>query len=184
VTDHIDRFTENGLRLESGAEIEADVIVTATGLQLLFLGGIDVAVDGEKLIPADHLTYKGMMLEGVPNLAVAIGYTNASWTLKCDLTCDYVCRLLNRMHESGSSECVARNRDATVAEGTMLGLTSGYIQRSAHLLPKQGGRYPWKVHQSYLRDYRALKMTPVDDGFMEFGAAPATRPADELTLAS
>ncbi len=88
------------------------------------------------------------------------------------------------MHESGSSECVARNRDATVAEGTMLGLTSGYIQRSAHLLPKQGAQYPWKVHQSYLRDYRALKMTPVDDGFMEFGAVPATRPDDELTLAS
>ena len=184
VTDHIERFTEKGLRLESGAELEADVVVTATGLQLLFLGGIDVAVDGETLNPADHLTYKGMMLEGVPNLAIAIGYTNVSWTLKCDLTCDYVCRLLNRMHESGSRECVARNRDATVAEGTMLGLTSGYIQRSAHLLPKQGARYPWKVHQSYLRDYRALKMTPVDDGFMEFDEVPATRPDDELTLAS
>src|SRR6185437_1539125 len=183
VTDHIERFTEKGLRLESGRELETDVIVTATGLQLLFLGGIDVAVDGEKVNPADHLTYKGMMLEGVPNLAVAIGYTNASWTLKCDLTCDYVCRLLNYMHEHGLSECVARNHDDTVVDGTMLGLTSGYIRRSAHLLPKQGSSYPWKVHQSYLRDYRALKMTPVDDGFMEFSAAPANRPADELTLA-
>jgi cation diffusion facilitator CzcD-associated flavoprotein CzcO len=182
VTDHIERFTEKGLRLESGTELEADVVVTATGLQLLFLGGIDVTVDGEQVNPAEHLTYKGMMLEGVPNLAIAIGYTNASWTLKCDLTCDYVCRLLNHMHEGGLSECVARNNDHTVADGTMLGLTSGYIQRSAHLLPKQGARYPWKVHQSYLRDYRALKMTPVDDGFVEFGAAPATRPDDELTL--
>jgi cation diffusion facilitator CzcD-associated flavoprotein CzcO len=183
VTDHIERFTEKGLLLESGTELDADVVVTATGLQLLFLGGIDVAVDGETVNPADHLTYKGMMLEGVPNLAVAIGYTNASWTLKCDLTCDYVCRLLNHMHEHALTESVARNRDATAVEGTMLGLTSGYIQRSAHLLPKQGAHYPWRVHQSYLRDYRALKMTPVDDGFMEFGAAPATRPADELTLA-
>jgi monooxygenase len=184
VTDHIDRFTEKGLRLESGTELEADVVVTATGLQLLFLGGIDVAVDGETVNPADHLTYKGMMLEGVPNLAVAIGYTNASWTLKCDLTCDYVCRLLNHMHENRLRMCVARNRDETVADGTMLGLTSGYIQRSAHLLPKQGARYPWKVHQSYLRDYRALKMSPVDDGFMEFGTAPVARAPSELTLAS
>ncbi len=184
VTDHVERFTEKGLRLKSGAELEADVIVTATGLQLLFLGGIDVSVDGVKLNPAEHLTYKGMMLEGVPNLAIAIGYTNASWTLKCDLTCDYVCRLLNHMNEHGLGTCVARNHDATTVEGTMLGLTSGYIQRSAHLLPKQGASYPWKVHQSYLRDYRALKMKPVDDGFMEFGAAPVTRGADELMLAA
>jgi cation diffusion facilitator CzcD-associated flavoprotein CzcO len=183
VTDHIERFTEKGLLLESGTELQADVVVTATGLQLLFLGGIDVSVDGEKVDPADHLTYKGMMLEGVPNLAVAIGYTNASWTLKCDLTCDYVCRLLTHMHEHGLTECVARNRDATLVEGTLLGLTSGYIQRSAHLLPKQGASYPWRVHQSYLRDYRALKMNPVDDGFMEFAATPAARAADDLTLA-
>jgi cation diffusion facilitator CzcD-associated flavoprotein CzcO len=183
VTDHIERFTEKGVRLESGTELEADVVVTATGLQLLFLGGINVSVDGATLDPADHLTYKGMMLEGVPNLAVAMGYTNASWTLKCDLTCDYVCRLLNHMHEHGLRECVARNTGDTVVDGTMLGLTSGYIQRSAHLLPKQGASYPWKVHQSYLRDYRALKMTPVDDGYMAFGAGPAPRAADELTVA-
>jgi cation diffusion facilitator CzcD-associated flavoprotein CzcO len=183
VTDHIERFTEKGVRLESGAELEADVVVTATGLQLLFLGGINVSVDGATLDPADHLTYKGMMLEGVPNLAVAMGYTNASWTLKCDLTCDYVCRLLNHMHEHGLRECVARNTGDTVVDGTMLGLTSGYIQRSAHLLPKQGASYPWKVHQSYLRDYRALKMTSVDDGYMAFGAGPAPRAADELTVA-
>lgn len=184
VTDRIEHFTKKGLRLESGAELEADVIVTATGLQLLFLGGIDVAVDGEKLNPAEHLTYKGMMLEGVPNLAIAVGYTNASWTLKCDLTCDYVCRLLNHMHEHGLRTCVPRDHDHAGAEGTLMGLTSGYIQRSTHLLPKQGASYPWKVHQSYLRDYRALKMTPVDDGFMEFHAGPATRRADELTLAA
>jgi cation diffusion facilitator CzcD-associated flavoprotein CzcO len=184
VTDRIEHFTESGLLLASGTELEADVVVTATGLELLFLGGIDVRRDGEKVNPADHVTYKGMMLEGVPNLAVAIGYTNASWTLKCDLTCDYVCRLLNHMRDGGLRECVARNHDDTVVVGTMLGLTSGYIQRSAHLLPKQGDRYPWKVHHSYLRDYRALKLTPVDDGYMEFRAAPAPRAAGELAAAA
>ena len=142
--------------------------MTATGLELLFLGGIELSVDGAVVDPATRLTYKGMMIEGVPNMAVALGYTNASWTLKCDLTCDYVCRLLNHMHERGQTECVARNRDASVASGPILGLTSGYIQRSAHLLPKQGSKYPWKVHQSYLRDYRALKMSDIEDAVMEF----------------
>ncbi|HWD54590.1 MAG TPA: NAD(P)/FAD-dependent oxidoreductase [Acidimicrobiales bacterium] len=190
VTDHIERFTEKGIALSSGTQLEADVVVTATGLQLLFLGGIALTVDGSPVDPADHLTYKGMMLEGVPNLAIAIGYTNASWTLKCDLTCDYVCRLLNHMHEHGFAASVARNHDDDALEETMLGLTSGYIQRSAHLLPKQGAHYPWRVHMSYLRDYRALKMTPVDDGFMEFGGSaaapdlPATRSTDELAVVS
>jgi monooxygenase len=168
VTDRIERFTETGILLTSGAELQADIIVTATGLELLFLGGIALSVDGQVVDPASRLTYKGMMLEGVPNLAIAIGYTNASWTLKCDLTCDYVCRLLNHMHERGETECVARNRDASAASGPILGLTSGYIQRSAHLLPKQGSKHPWQVHQSYLRDYRALKMSDIDDPVMEF----------------
>jgi cation diffusion facilitator CzcD-associated flavoprotein CzcO len=171
VTDTVERFTPKGLLLTSGAELEADVIVTATGLQLLFLGGMALTVDGEAVDPATRLTYKGMMLEGVPNLAVAIGYTNASWTLKCDLTCDYVCRLLNHMRARDLAECVPRNTDEAVEEGAMLTLTSGYIERSAHLLPKQGSKHPWRVHQSYLRDFRALKMTPVDDQYMEFRAA-------------
>jgi hypothetical protein len=119
----------------------------------------------------------------VPNLAIAIGYTNASWTLKCDLTCDYVCRLLNHMHEHGLTGCVARDHDSAVASGPMLGLTSGYIQRSAHLLPKQGATYPWKVHQSYLRDYRALKMSAIEDSIMEF-SAPAVVAGEPATLAS
>ena len=179
VTDHIERFTEKGLRLTSGDELEADIIVTATGLQLLFLGGIALSVDGEAVDPASRLTYKGMMLEGVPNMAIAIGYTNASWTLKCDLTCDYVCRLLNHMHEQGQTQCVPRNNDGSVGSGPILGLTSGYIQRSAHLLPKQGSVHPWKVHQSYLRDYRALKMGEIDDSFMEF-TGPVTEPVVPL----
>jgi cation diffusion facilitator CzcD-associated flavoprotein CzcO len=184
VTDHIERFTPNGVLLASGSELEADVVVTATGLQLLFLGGIDLTLDGATVNPAERLTYKGMMLEGIPNLAIAIGYTNASWTLKCDLTCDYVCRLLNHMHERGLTEAVPRDHDGSMADETMMGLTSGYIQRSAHLLPKQGTKYPWRVHMSYLRDYRALKMTPVDDGYMEFRTVPTGERVDELAVAA
>ncbi len=172
VTDHIERFTERGLLLTSGCELEADIIVTATGLELLFLGDIALSVDGAAVDPATRLTYEGMMLEGVPNMAIAIGYTNASWTLKCDLTCGYVCRLLNHMHGHGLTECVPRNREAVVGSEPILGLTSGYIQRSVHLLPKQGSNDPWRVHQSYLRDYRALKMSDIDDSVMEF-AGPA-----------
>jgi hypothetical protein len=117
---------------------------------------------------ASRLTYKGMMLEDVPNMAFAIGYTNASWTLKCDLTCDYVCRLLNHMHETGLRQCAPHNADASMSATPILGLQSGYIQRKAHLLPKQGTKFPWQVHQSYLRDFRALKMSDVDDAVMQF----------------
>jgi monooxygenase len=179
VTDKIERFTQTGILLTSGEEVEADIIVTATGLELLFLGGIVLGVDGEGIDPSTRLTYKGMMIEGVPNLALAIGYTNASWTLKCDLTCDYVCRLLNYMRARGFTRCVARNRDASATSGPILGLTSGYIQRSAHLLPKQGVAHPWKVHQSYLRAYRALKMRDVDDSVMEFSGSRAPEEALE-----
>jgi monooxygenase len=167
VTDHIDTFTETGLRLRSGAELPADIVVSATGLELLFMGGLAVSVDGEDVDPAERLTYKGMMLEGVPNLALAIGYTNASWTLKCDLTCDYVCRLLNRMRQTGLRQATAHNRDTAVSASPLLGLTSGYVQRSTDLFPKQGSKDPWQVRQSYLRDYRALKMGDLEDDAME-----------------
>jgi monooxygenase len=181
VTDTVVRFTEHGVLPASGQELEADIIVTATGLELLFLGGIALRVDGEVIDPSTRLTYKGMMIEGVPNLALAIGYTNASWTLKCDLTCDYVCRLLNYMRARGLTRCVARNLDDSAASGPILGLTSGYIQRSAHLLPKQGTKHPWKVHQSYLRDYRALKMSDIDDSIMEFsGSLTPDKPLESV----
>ncbi len=199
VTDHIERFTPNGIRLESwhGARCRRRGDRHRSGAAVP-RAAFRRRAGGRRgrSNPADHLTYKGMMLEGVPNLAIAVGYTNASWTLKCDLTCDYVARLLNHMHAHGLAGCVARNHEDAAVEGTMLGLTSGYIQRSAHLLPKQGAHYPWRVHMSYLRDYRALKMTPVDDGYMDFGGSlaaparaaipptPATLPADELTTVS
>jgi monooxygenase len=179
VTDHVDTFTETGIRVTSGEEIDADIVVSATGLELLFVGGIDVTVDGEEVDVSSRLTYKGMMLEGLPNLAVAIGYTNASWTLKCDLTCAYVTRLLNHLHTTGLRQCTPLNSDASVTAEPLLGLNSGYIQRAADRFPKQGSRFPWQVHQSYLRDYRAMKLSRIDDGAMAFSnPAPArTRPA-------
>ena len=168
VTDHIDTFTETGVRLESGAELDADIIVTATGLELLFIGGIELTVDGEKVDVPSLLTYKGMMLEGVPNAALAVGYTNASWTLKCDLTTQYVTRLLNHMRTTGLRQCTAVNNDPAVVEQPLLSLSSGYVMRAAGKFPKQGSRHPWQVYQSYLRDYRALRMSGIEDDAMVF----------------
>jgi monooxygenase len=168
VTDHVESFTETGLLLKSGATLEADIVVTATGLELLFIGGIALSVDGEPVELPSRLTYKGMMLEAVPNLALAVGYTNASWTLKCDLTCHYVCRLLNHMRTTGLRQCAPINTDTDVVARPLLGLSSGYIQRSADRFPKQGSKFPWQVHQSYLRDYRALMMRGITDDAMVF----------------
>lgn len=168
VTDGIDRFTSTGVKLSSGAELEADVVVTATGLDMLFIGGIDVSVDGESVDPGSRLLYKGMMVEGVPNLAVALGYANASWTLKADLTSRYVCRLLDHMRATGMRQCTALNRTAHQVEGSVLGLSSGYLQRAADQMPRQGSVFPWRVHQSYLRDHRALKRSPLSDDAMVF----------------
>jgi len=173
VTDHIDSFTPTGLLLRSGIELDADVIVTATGLELLFLGGIELSVDGDKVDPSERLAYKGMMLEGVPNLSMAMGYTNASWTLKSDLTCDYVCRILNRLRRTGTVRCTPVNHGTASTGEPLLGLSSGYIQRAAALLPKQGAEDPWQVHQSYLQDYRILKRGGIDDALEFSRPAPA-----------
>jgi monooxygenase len=184
VTDHIDHFTPTGIALVSGEHLEADIVVTATGLEMLFMGGISVSVDGEDVDAPSRLTYKGMMLEGVPNMALAIGYTNASWTLKCDLTCDYVCRLLNHMRSVGADFCVPHNSDPTVTAEPLLDLTSGYIVRAADRFPKQGSRAPWRVYQSYLADRKALKRAPVDDGVMQFGRRVANVAEEPVAPAS
>jgi monooxygenase len=168
VTDTIDTFTEKGIRVSSGEELEADIVVSATGLQMLFVGGVDVTVDGEKVDVPNRYVYKGMMLEGVPNAAIAIGYTNASWTLKTDLTCQYVMRLLNHMRANGMRQCTPVNSDPTLTEAPLLGLTSGYIRRAQDQFPKSGSRFPWQVHQSFVRDYRAMTMKPVVDDAMVF----------------
>lgn len=172
VTDTIDRFTPSGVRLGSGKELEADIIVTATGLDMLFMGGIELTVDDEKVDVSQRMTYKGMMLEDVPNLAMAIGYANASWTLKSDLTCGYVTRLLNDMRRTGRQICTPRNHIAHPTEGgALLDLSSGYIQRAADRFPKQGSAFPWRVYQSYVKDYRALKLNDIHDDAMEFSVA-------------
>ncbi|MGA8006757.1 MAG: NAD(P)/FAD-dependent oxidoreductase [Burkholderiales bacterium] len=168
VTDRIETFTETGVRLASGAQLEADLIVTATGLNLEVLGGVQITVDGERIDPARTFNYKGLMYSGVPNLASSFGYTNASWTLKCDLTCEYVCRLLNHMRKHGYLQCTPRNADADLAGEPWVDFSSGYIQRSLHLFPQQGSKPPWRLRQNYARDIMALRFGRIDDGFMEF----------------
>jgi monooxygenase len=178
VTDHIETFNEKGLKLQSGAELEADLIVTATGLDMLALGGIEVSVDGRAVEVAKTMSYKGMMLSGVPNLAMALGYTNASWTLKCDLTCDYVCRLLNFMEKRGYRQCTAHNRDPSIREVPFIDFSSGYIQRSIHKFPKQGSKAPWRLYQNYALDILALRCGALEDGAMVFSSPPLALEAE------
>ena len=168
VTDTIDTFTETGIRLASGNELAADLIVTATGLQLEVLGGLAVTVDGERIDFSRAMTYKGMMYAGVPNLASAFGYTNASWTLKADLTCEYVCRLLNHMDKTGAKQCTPRLNDPAVLPQPWVNFSSGYFQRSIDRLPKQGSKRPWKLYQNYALDLMTLKFGSVTDSAMEF----------------
>src|SRR6185312_7620757 len=168
VTSRIDRFTATGIRLQDGSEIEADIIVTATGLNLQVLGGLEVSVDGRVVDFSKTLTYKGMMYSDVPNLASALGYTNASWTLKCDLTCEYVCRLINYMDRHGFRQCMPHNDDPTIEALPSLSFTSGYVQRSIAKLPKQGSRRPWRLYQNYALDIVSLRFGKVDDGVMQY----------------
>lgn len=179
VTDHIESFTETGIRLRSGQHLDADIIVTATGLNLKLLSGLTLVVDGAPVELAKTTSYKGMMYSDVPNLAAALGYTNASWTLKCDLTAEHVCRLLNFMDQHGYARCTPRHRDTGEATEPVLNLSSGYVRRALSSLPRQGARAPWRLYQNYIRDLAMLRYGRVDDGEMEFAAAPrrAGRPA-------
>jgi monooxygenase len=167
VTDHIDTFTETGIRLRSGEELEADVVVTATGLRVKAMGGVDITVDGTPVKMTDTLTYKALMLSDVPNFAFTIGYTNASWTLKADLVADFVCRLLAHMDAHGVRRAVAP-RDPSVGEERLITFSSGYILRALDELPKQGDREPWKLRQNYLKDVRSINHDRMDDGVLRF----------------
>ena len=169
-TDRVDTFTEKGLRLTSGAELEADLVVTATGLNMVPLGGVDIAVDGRRVEFPETLTYKGMMLSGVPNLAFAVGYTNASWTLKCELTSEYVCRLLNHMDERGLQICTPQNRDPSVTDEPLVDFSSGYVMRAIDLFPRQGSKAPWRLYQNYARDLVLLRFGAIEDDAVEFSA--------------
>jgi cation diffusion facilitator CzcD-associated flavoprotein CzcO len=171
VTGTIERFTKNGIRLASGEELEADIVVTATGLVVKLLGGIAISADGTPVTPAEHINYKGMMLSDVPNMVLSFGYTNASWTLKCDLTARYFCRLIRHMDRHGLAVCVPRLPAGGVERQPMLDFSSGYVQRAAASLPGQGTAPPWRVYQNYFRDFAALGMGTVTDGVMEFRRA-------------
>ncbi len=168
VTDQIDTFTPTGIRLRSGEELPADVIVTATGLTLKLLGGVQLVVDGGPVDLAQTMSYKGMMYSDIPNLASAFGYTNASWTLKCELIARYVCRLLNYMDRHGYRQCTPRQQDPSITAEPLLNFTSGYVQRALTTLPHQGSKPPWKLYQNYVLDLLTLRFGAVNDGTLEF----------------
>jgi monooxygenase len=168
VTDRIARFTATGLALESGAALDADLVVTATGLEMRLLGGIALDVDGVPVSVADRFSYKGMMLSDVPNLFLSFGYTNASWTLKCDLTARYACRLIRHMDARGYRICTARLGAGEIERRPMLDFSSTYVRRAEGSLPAQGPNAPWRVHQNYLKDLVAMRLRPLADAAMEF----------------
>jgi len=172
VTDEIETFTEKGLLLRSGQELEADIIVTATGLKVQLMGGMEISVDGKQVNLSHTMAYKGMMYSDIPNLASSFGYTNASWTLKSDLTAEYVCRLLRHMDAHGYNTCTPRKRDTSIAEESAIDFSSGYIQRAKDVLPKQGSQRPWRLHQNYALDLLEFRFASVEDGTIEFGRVP------------
>lgn len=168
VTDHIDHFTETGIQLKSGEHLDADIIITATGLQLQLMGGAALSVDGESIKLSDALSYKGIMFGNIPNLAMVFGYTNSSWTLRADISSDFVCRVLNRMSEKGKPICVPAFKPGSVEVEPFLDMTSGYIQRAKAVLPKQGTAAPWRVKQNYFYDFAQMKGSRLDDGVLRF----------------
>lgn len=173
-TDQIETFTEKGIKLRSGDELAADIIVTATGLTMKLMSGVQFVVDGAPVDLGRALIYRGMMYRDIPNLAFVFGYINASWTLKCELIAQRLCRVLNYMDRHAYTQCTPRLRDHAIAEEPMLvGFTSGYVQRASDMMPRQGPSNPWKMHQNYLRDVWSLRFSAVNDGAMEF-----TRRAD------
>jgi cation diffusion facilitator CzcD-associated flavoprotein CzcO len=173
VTDHIDHFDAGGIVLKSGQRLDADIVVKATGLRLQVLGGATVEIDGEEVIPNSRYVYRGMMLEGVPNLVYVFGYFNASWTLRADLTCEYACRLLNELDRRGTPIAIPVRNEAVEDEALLL--TSGYVQRAMDMLPRQSSTDPWRDTQDYLRDRKAIRNDPLDDGVLQFRAATPAR---------
>jgi cation diffusion facilitator CzcD-associated flavoprotein CzcO len=168
VTDHIDEFVKNGIRLRSGEELEADIVVTATGLEMLFMGGIEMVVDGEVVEPSECYVYKGLMISGVPNMYIATGYTNASWTLKVDLTNRYACRVINYMKDKGYRSCLPETM-GDLESAPLLDLQSGYIKRGEADFPMQSTSAPWKMHQNFILDNLALKFKGVAHPSLVFG---------------
>lgn len=179
VTGNIETFTPTGVRLDNGEELNADIIVTATGLRLKIMAGLELVVDGEVVDLSQKMAYKGMMYNDVPNLAQAFGYTNASWTLKCDLTSKYVCRLLKHMDSQGFASCTARANDPMLQRVPVLDFNSTYVLRVLDELPSQGSKHPWRLHQNYFKDLSMLRYAKLDDGVMEFRRATIAESSPE-----
>jgi cation diffusion facilitator CzcD-associated flavoprotein CzcO len=185
VTGTIDTFTEKGVRLVDGTELPADVVVTATGLTMIAYGEIALTVDDRPIASHDLYVYKGMMFDGVPNMAWCVGYTNASWTLRADLTSRYVCRLLNYLARHRIDIATPRRDPADRDTGeSLVNLASGYVRRAAGILPRQGGRRPWRVANNYLTDLPAMRWGRIDDGVMRFGRVPPPAPGTSVGAAN
>jgi cation diffusion facilitator CzcD-associated flavoprotein CzcO len=167
VTDHIERFNAEGIRLQSGAQLDADIIILATGLNLKFAGGVQYSIDNKAIDFTRHFVYRGMMFSDIPNLAFVVGYTNSSWTLKADLTSSYMCRLLNQMARSGCKSVTPRVK-ASISEQPLLDFDAGYVLRSRQQFPKQGNRFPWRVYQNYIQDFFSLGFGSLKDDELEF----------------
>ena len=182
VTEHIDGLTAKGIRLKTGEELPADVIISATGLELQLFGGMQVAVDGVPFEAAESMGYRGIMLRDLPNVAVVLGYTNASWTLKADLSSEYYCRLINHMDATGMRQCTPRDPARQVNAAPFLDLASGYIQRAAAKIPSQGDRAPWKLYQNYLLDLALLRYGKVEDDYLVF-SSPQVGPTNASATA-
>lgn len=181
VTDRIDTFTERGVRLMSGTELEADIIVTATGFDLQWMGGVDIDIDGKAFDVPKSMIYKGCMLSDLPNAAFVFGYINSSWTLRAELVCDYVCRLLQLMDDRGYTQCCPV-RDPSVDERPAIELTAGYVKRSEAITPAQGDRAPWRFNQSYALDKALLLDDPIDDGTLKLTSVSPARTREDLLL--
>ncbi len=171
VTDRIETFTETGIALESGRHLDADIVVTATGLDLLALGGVELRLDGEPVDITERLAFKGTMLSDIPNFSFAVGYTNAPWTLKVDLVAEFLCRVLTEMDRRGADVAVAENREEGMDTRPLLDFAAGYVQRSLDLWPQAGTKDPWNLQMDYYKDVAVLRDTPVDDGTLTFAAA-------------
>jgi cation diffusion facilitator CzcD-associated flavoprotein CzcO len=168
VTDTIKEFRSDGILLDSGKKVDADIIITATGIELNSLNDINVTIDNSKVNPNERLTYKGMMLSGVPNFAISFGYVNASWTLRADLTCEYVCRLINLMDKKGVACCEPIEDETAHGDDQLIDFTSGYFQRGLNQMPKQGNKAPWKNYQNYLKDIFAVRLFSINDNNLNF----------------
>lgn len=187
VTDQIDTFTERSIRLQSGQELEADIVVSATGLRMLALGAVQLRVDGTAIEPREMFVYKGVMIGNVPNFAFCVGYTNASWTLRADLASSFVCRVLNHMDRHGYRTCLPVCDPASMRPQPLLNLNSGYVTRAAADLPKQAGKKPWMILQNYMLEWLSLKLGRLEDGVLRYGTGTSQRrqdlPEEMLTAA-